>query len=129
MTARATPVDLSRRRASHLRRLPHRCDIYRAAITGTNTRGETEYGAPTLVESLRCHLVIRTIRGEQFTPERNTVAHEWQLHLPADTDVRESDEIRNVRDQNGAVIATGPLDINAVLTHPTITVAVLERIN
>jgi hypothetical protein len=130
VSAPLTRTEIARRRRTHANRLPHTCDVYRSVASSTNARGEVVYGTPAIaLERLRCHLVAVEGRGETAEPTRTTIVREWRLYVPAETDILETDDVRNVRDQFGDVLATGPIQISQVVEHPTVTYAVLERAN
>ena len=130
MSRPQSSVVMERRQGTQTRRFPHTCDIWRAAITGTNERGETEYAAAARIASVGCLLWNPASgRGEQFTPERDTVTNAWRAHLPAGADVLTSDTIRNVRDQLGDVVGVELAFTHEPVRHPSVTLLHLERVN
>lgn len=120
-------VERTRRRGTFERRLPHLCDITRAAAGALDDYGEPTPGAVTTVYAGQpCHLFTARGRGEQTQPERDRDVIDWQMRLPLTVAARATDTVQNVRYLSGELFAAGPFNVLSAAPEPSALLLILE---
>ena len=85
--------------------LIHRCSVQRPNKTGQDAYGNDRVGFETVAEGVHCRLVTKQQRRLVSERVQDTVVTTYSLFVPADTDVREKDQIASLTDETGNVDA------------------------
>jgi hypothetical protein len=115
-------------RASVAYHLPHTCTVLRRGVIGETPYEEPIYGdwEPN-GEPVPCRFWIQT-GGERSDERRTTLAYEYRLKVPVDTDITEADTVDDVTDQFGMPMQMTQLRVTAIWRRTTETVCVLEKV-
>ena len=97
--------------------MTQRVTVERATSPGTDDWGNPQPVTwATLTAALPCWL-WSTLRRELIGPDATKVVEDLRAIVPAGTDVRESDRLRDVVEQSGTVYRAGVMRIESVATH------------
>jgi hypothetical protein len=111
--------------------LPHTCTVLRRGVIGETPYEEPIYGdwEPN-GEPVPCHFWVqeRVGSGERSDEHRTTLAYEYRLKVPVDTDITEADTVDDVTDQFGKPMQMTQLRVTAIWKRTTETVCVLEKV-
>ncbi len=98
------------------RYLPHTCALTGPGVSVAFDDWQVPIPGADLVPQtgVRCFASQPVGKGELITAGESIVTHEWHVLIPAGVAVAESHRVTDVRDEAGALIAAGPLNVTEV---------------
>lgn len=102
-----TLAELADLRSEQDAALIHECDTKRPGTPVADTWNHTTYTLATNLTSEPCALVPQQTGGEQVTDQVSAIVAELWLIVALGTDIRETDTVQQVRDENGSTLG-GP---------------------
>ena len=105
-----TLAELADLRAEQDASLVHVCDTKRPGTPVADSWNHTTYTLANNLTGQPCALVPQQTGGEQVTDQVSAIVTELWLIVALGTDIRETDTVQQVRDENGSSIG-GPFRI------------------